>query len=266
VSGSSSGIGAECTRLLANEGIHVFAGLRDSSDQEPWANDDRITPIVLDVCSPTQIDAAVETILSSKAHRLTGIVNNAGIMLTGSVADLDMATVRHLFETNLFGHWRLIQLCLPLLRENRGRIVNIGSTNGRMSAPNLAAYSASKHALEALTETLHHELLDEGVSVSIVEPGVIATKLWQKLLTWEAREEGRNDARRAAASNGRDEKLRHLHEKGSTAESVAKAVLRALRDPKPRYRYIVGTDAWLRVVISSLLSRSAWAALRRAKR
>jgi NAD(P)-dependent dehydrogenase (short-subunit alcohol dehydrogenase family) len=265
VSGTSSGIGQACVRLLAERGFRVLAGVRKAGDTEMWAGDERIVPVVVDLASPDQIQDAAHA-LDGMATQwpLQAVVNNAGVMLTGSVEAFSMAHLRSLFEANLFGHWHLTQLCIPLLRRTGGRIVNIGSTNGRMSAPGLAAYSASKHALEAFTETLYMELHEQGLSVSIVEPGAVRTELWRKVIAWEsARPPLEGQAQESKTK--RLEKLEFLQARSPGPEHVARAVLRAIQDRKPAYRYVVGADARARVALVSLLPRRALFALRRLK-
>ena len=266
VSGTSSGIGKACTRLLAESGFRVYAGVRNAEDGHKWSRNDQIVPIIFDLALPEQIEAAVQQIADdSETYPLTAIVNNAGVMLTGCVESMELAHVRQVFEINLFGQWHLTQLCIPLLRKTRGRIINIGSTNGRMSGPKLSAYSASKHALEALSETLQLELAEQGIAVTVIEPGSIGTALWRKVLDWEA---GRpsTDPGDADARSRRREKLEWLRDNSRHPSEVAHVVLRALRAERPRYRYLVGRDARLRVIIASLLPRSTRLALRRLKR
>lgn len=266
VTGTSSGIGEACTRLLAENGFRVYAGVRNPQDRDKWAGDDRIVPVALDLASPEQIQDAVHQIANAaEPYPLYAVVNNAGIMLTGSVVSLALDRVRQVFEVNLFGHWRLTQLCLPLLRTTRGRVINIGSTNGRMAGPTLAAYSATKHALEALSEALQLEVMADGISVSVIEPGAIGTPLWDKVLAWEfaadSSEPGPPDG-----PSPRREKLERLRHHSRPAAEVARTVLRALQADRPRYRYLVGGDAWRRVAMASLLPRSLRMALRRFKR
>ena len=264
VSGTSSGIGRACVRRLAESGYHVYAGVRTAADVHLWTDLVDVEPVIVDLTSTEQVEDAHRRMAEGNdRYPLAALVNNAGTMRTGTVEQLSMADVRYMFDANLFGHWRLIQLCIPLLRVSRGRIVNIGSTNGRMSAPSQAAYSGAKHALEALSESLQLELCEQGIAVSIVEPGAIRTALWDKVLDWESRQPIAAAGRSVVVK--REQKLRYLRDNSLPADEVAKAVLRAVRAKRPAYRYVVGKDARIRVAMTSLLPRQALHALRRLK-
>jgi NAD(P)-dependent dehydrogenase (short-subunit alcohol dehydrogenase family) len=246
---------------LAAEGHHVFAGVRRTQDGDDIAAaaQGRVTPLLLDVTDTNAVTKAAETIAaSSLANNLAGIVNNAGIAVAGPLEFLPITELRHQLDVNVVGQVAVTQAMLPLLRRSRGRIVFIGSIAGRSALPMTGAYGASKHALEAIADALRVELLPFGVDVSIIEPGVIATPIWEtsiataetimQQLPPEAFEyygavmEG---ARKRALGGTR----------GLPPERVADVVMHALFARKPRTRYLVGKDARARMLLRMLPDR-----------
>src|SRR5262245_27461228 len=162
VSGASKGIGEACALQLAGQGHLVFAGVRKQQDADRLQSrgGERIVPLTLDVTSETDIRAAaVEMENRLEGRGLAGVVNNAGIAIACPLEFLPIAELRRQLEVNVVGQLAVTQAMLPLLRRATGRIVNIGSIAGRSALPMTGAYSASKYALEALTDSLRVELL-----------------------------------------------------------------------------------------------------------
>jgi NAD(P)-dependent dehydrogenase (short-subunit alcohol dehydrogenase family) len=185
-------------------------------------------------------------------------VNNAGIAIAMPLEFVPLDELRHQLEVNLVGQIAVTQALLPALREARGRIV--GSIAGKSALPFLGPYAASKHALEAVTDSLRMELQPWGIGVSIVEPGTIRTPIWARgaakadelLAAGESRVEelygGRIAAmRRVAAKRGAA---------GAPPEAVAKVIEAALTADRPRTRSLVGRDARIRATIERLPSRA----------
>ena len=171
VTGASSGIGRACALHLAALGLQVFAGVRRAEDGAALqaASSARLTPMLLDVADETSIRAATDTITAAVGEAgLAGLVNNAGIGVAGPLEFLPLAEFRTQLEVNVTGQLAVTQALLPLLRQGRGRIVNMGSIGGRIAAPFVGPYSASKFALEALTDALRMELRPWGLHVAIV--------------------------------------------------------------------------------------------------
>ena len=140
-----------------------------------------LTPVMIDVTDAASIGAAAAKIKEQTGHYgLAGLVNNAGIGVSGPLELIPIEELRRQFEVNVIGHIAVTQAFLPLLRIAKGRIVNIGSVNGALASPYLGPYSASKFAMEAITDALRIELRTWGIRVSIVEPGPIATPIWEK--------------------------------------------------------------------------------------
>ena len=183
VTGASTGIGAACALDCAGRGMTVFAGVRDPRAGEALAEKGgpSLIPITLDVTDEPSITRSVEVVQRVVGEGgLGGLVNNAGIVIGSPLEVIPLSQLRKQLEVNVIGQIAVTQAFLPLLRRGRGRIVNMGSIAGRGTIPLLGPYSASKFALEALTDALRMELQPWGIQVSIIEPGAIATPIWEK--------------------------------------------------------------------------------------
>jgi NAD(P)-dependent dehydrogenase (short-subunit alcohol dehydrogenase family) len=259
VTGASTGIGRACALRLDRLGYQVFAGVRRDADGKALKKKAKsgLTPLLIDVTEKASITAAASAVDNAVGEEgLAGLVNNAGIAVPGPLEFLPLDDLRSQMEVNVIGQVAVTQSFLPLLRKGRGRIVNIGSINGRMATPFLGAYNASKFALEALTDSLRMELKPWGISVSIIEPGNIDTRIWEKgqdaadVLLEKLPPEGHKfydpvvGAMRKAAEKSAREAI--------PPSAVAKAVVHALTAEKPKTRYVVGTDARIQAVVARL--------------
>ena len=259
VTGASSGIGRATALLLDRSGFQVFAGVRRSEHGEALRQQvsDRLTPILLDVTDPQSIEAAVSSVSDALGGRaLAGLVNNAGIDIAGPLETSSVADARLQFEVNVFGLLAVTQAYLPMLRQSPGRIVNIGSVLGRLAIPFMGAYSASKFALEGLTDALRIELRPWGIHVSLIEPGPVATPLWSKTHLLAGMNEERVDATAklyATANVAAHAAFTKFGQTGISPERVAAKVFEALTAPNPKPRYLVGRDAkalsWLAALV-----------------
>jgi NAD(P)-dependent dehydrogenase (short-subunit alcohol dehydrogenase family) len=261
VTGASTGIGEACARRLDAMGWRVFAGVRREADAEALRRgaSPRLTPVRLDVTEEAQVRAAAEAVAAAAGGDagLDGLVNNAGIVIAGPLECLPLSEVRAQLEVNVVGAVAVTQACLPLLRRARGRIVNIGSISGRSAAPFIGAYSASKFALEALTDSLRVELAPWGIEVAIVEPGAIATPIWVKSQALAERNLSTVDPGARALYEEAMAAMRRVVEeaarRAAPADRVADAVAHALTARRPRTRYLVGADARLQAALARLL-------------
>lgn len=250
VTGTSTGIGAACVERLARAGWTVLAGVRRRADGDLLA--DRVAgdvrPLIVDVTDEVQVQHAVDEVRAVVGGGgLDGLVNNAGIGLGGPVELVPMADWRRQFEVNVFGVIALTQAAFDLVRDGGGRFVYIGSQAGRVSNPGLAPYSASKHVLEALCESMRHELATTPMTVSLIEPGMVKTPIWDKS------DEQIRRAQDLLAVSPRDEYgflvpatrafTREAAAKGIEPDRVARAVEHALTVARPKARYLVGPDA-----------------------
>jgi NAD(P)-dependent dehydrogenase (short-subunit alcohol dehydrogenase family) len=253
VTGASSGIGLASAVRLAQAGWHVFGGVRTETDAAAL-RERGIEPVELDVTDSAQVASAAANV----GPELHGLVDNAGIAIAAPLELVPLDELRHQLEVNVIGQIAVLQALLPALRNVRGRVVLMGSIGGRSALPFLGPYAASKHALEAIADSLRIELRPLGVAVSIVEPGSIATPIWRKGANRaETLAEG-FDPERAAAYAPAVARFREValaRGPGAEPEDVAKAVEHALTAPRPRARYLVGRDAHLRAWIERLPTR-----------
>ncbi|WP_093289862.1 oxidoreductase [Pseudoxanthomonas sp. CF125] len=172
VTGVSSGIGRASAQALAGKGCTVFGSMRQLEHAEPVKG---VKLVQLDVREQASIDDAVARVVA-EAGRIDVLVNNAGQNLIGSVEETAIPEIESLFDTNVFGMVRTIRAVLPYMRARRsGRIINVSSVLGFLPAPYMGAYSASKHAVEGLSESLDHELRQFGVRVTLVQPSFTNT-------------------------------------------------------------------------------------------
>ncbi len=250
VSGASKGIGRAIVLHLTQAGFNVFAGVRKPEDGKALQAEagERCTPVILDVTRAEQIEAVRALITAQVGEAgLFGLVNNAGIAVGAPMEFMPMEDLRWQFDVNFFGQVAVTQAFVELLRAGKGRIINISSIGGRVTAPILGAYSASKFALEAITTAFRLELSVWGIDAIAIEPGRIKTPIWDsgasiadgilaKLppraheLYGRFMEAGKRDFMTA-------------RDAGADPLIVAKVVHRALTVKNPRTRYLVGKDA-----------------------
>jgi NAD(P)-dependent dehydrogenase (short-subunit alcohol dehydrogenase family) len=258
VTGASSGIGEACVRRLAGDGFRVFAGVRSERDAERWAGEPGVTPLHIDVTDADSIAAAARQVDAAlDGVGLAGLVNNAGISVPGAVEFLPLDELRHQLEVNVVGQVAVTQAFMPALRRARGRVVFIGSVGGRVALPLLAAYNASKHALEAVTDSLRQELRADGMEVAIVDPGTVRTRIWEKGQASGDELLARMPAEAAERYGGVIAAMRREADRGTSdgmpPEKVAARVAHALTARRPRTRYLVGAEARAFVLARRLL-------------
>ncbi|MBG0801562.1 SDR family oxidoreductase [Methylocystis sp. H4A] len=260
VTGASTGIGAACVSLLVENGFLVFASVRKDSDAAALIarHGASVAPLLFDVTDAQSIATAARDVGARLGDEtLAGLVNNAGVAVPGPLLHLPIDDFRRQIDVNLIGQLRIIQAFAPLLgagaqrRGAPGRIVNMSSVAGRFAAPFLGAYAASKFALEGMSDALRRELMVYGVDVVLIEPGMIATPIWDKAEETDlALFEGT-----AYAAPGR-RMLKWLVEAGRRApgpEAVAREVLRALTAPRPPIRIPIVRNRFTDYTLRSLL-------------
>jgi NAD(P)-dependent dehydrogenase (short-subunit alcohol dehydrogenase family) len=260
ITGSSSGIGRASALLLVDHGFQVFAGVRRPADGAALrsAGGEAIVPIILDVTEAESIASAAGDVTRQLGGRpLHGLVNVAGIGIAGPVEYVTPAELRGMFEVDVFGQIAVTQAFLPLVRQARGRIVNISSVGAHIAMPFGGVLGAAKSALGALTDALRLELRPFGVRVVTIEPGAINTPALDKTL---GDVEGRiatlpaEGAKRYGAMWRRFNRRAYAQEQaGSPPEVVARAVLHALTAANPRPRYVVGKHARLLTTLARVL-------------
>jgi NAD(P)-dependent dehydrogenase (short-subunit alcohol dehydrogenase family) len=225
VTGASTGIGRRITERLAADGYFVYAGARKDSDLAELNAIDNVQALRLDVTKPEEIAAAVEAVTAA-GRGLHGLVNNAGVAITGPFSDTAEDDFDFVMQVNVHGPWRVTKAFTPLLVAGKGRITTIGSISGILSARDLGVYSMSKHAVEAFADSLALQMEPQGVRVSIVEPGNYNSEI------------GNSAARRSGVSRLTDRSLY------KSPDEVAEAVMLALFEPDPKRRYMVVPNAY----------------------
>ena len=253
VTGASSGIGFASAVRLARAGWRVYGGVR-TADAADALREQGAEPVELDVTDAAQIADAAE-VVGSELH---GLVDNAGIAIAAPLELVPLDELRRQLEVNVVGQVAVLQALLPALRRARGRVVLMGSIGGRSALPFLGPYAASKHALEALADSLRVELRPFGIAVSIVEPGSIATPIWRKGAERAQELSAGFEPERAALYAPAVARFREValsRGLGVEPEVVANAVEHALTASRPKARYLVGRDAHLRAWIERLPTR-----------
>jgi NAD(P)-dependent dehydrogenase (short-subunit alcohol dehydrogenase family) len=207
--------------------------------------DPAATVVALDVDDDASVRSAVASVLE-QAGRIDVLVNNAGFGLRGPVEQADLAAAKRMFETNVFGVVRMCQAVLPGMREQRdGVIVNVSSLAGVVANPFGGLYAASKHAVEAISDTLHYEVHPWGIRVVLVEPGSFETRFDANAPVSAGFDESSPYWSLAQGFNGALDKLRGdmAGAGGADPQLVADAIWEAATDPSHPRRRLVGTDA-----------------------
>ena len=259
VTGASTGIGRATVLRLDRAGNRVIASVRRDEDGEKLkeAASDRLEHVIIDVTDEASIGAARERV-DALAQGLDGLVNNAGTGIAGPLELLPMEHFRAQIEINLIGQVAVTQAFLSLLRGSRGRVVFVSSIGGKMALPFNGAYSASKFGLEAIGDSLRREVQPFGMGVVLVEPGAVATPIWNKGVERADKllEDAPPDAlqlyeqrltafRKLAAETAA---------RGVDPDEVAQVIETALTTERPRTRYVVGRDAKMRARVARLVS------------
>jgi NAD(P)-dependent dehydrogenase (short-subunit alcohol dehydrogenase family) len=260
ITGASTGIGRTTALRLAAAGYRVFAGVRNEADATALraAASEGLTPLRLEVTDSAAIAAATEQVPRPAADELFAVVNNAAISVPGPMEFLPLEDVRAQLEVNLMAPLLVARAFLPHLRAAADRrIVNVSSINGRIAQRFIDVYSASKFGVEGLSDALRRELRPWRIKVVVVQPGTIATPIFETSRK-RARTAAQQMPPRAHELYGRV--LRTILEKQGRApkraippEQVAKVIERALTARRPRLRYPVGWDARLAALFSPQL-------------
>ena len=263
ITGCSTGIGRETAKRLAGRGRPVYATARR---RDSIADLDAVGCRLLELAVTREASAraAVEAVEGG----IGVLVNNAGINELGPVETLPLDRVQAMFETNLFGLMRMCQLVLPgMRRRGHGRIVNVGSMNGRLTFPGMGSYCATKHAIEATSDALRHEVRPFGVDVSLIQPGMVKTDLGKTAIDRRA---GDDDGPYSDYMAGVVEAAM-TYQEGPMArlacepQDVAETIRKAIEDDRPRARYRVAASAPLMLTTRKLLPDAAFDAFIRTQ-
>jgi NAD(P)-dependent dehydrogenase (short-subunit alcohol dehydrogenase family) len=247
ITGSSTGIGKACAVHLDKFGFKVYAGVRKQADGDNLKKEasENLTPIILDVTDAESIESTVSIIEKETDGELYGLVNNAGIGISGVLEVTPIEEIRKLMEVNVIGLMSVTQAVIPMLRKSKGRIINIGSSSSLLAFPGGSVYCASKFAVRAITDSLRLELKHFGISTVMVAPGAVESEIWEKRKEYKTELRKRvkpeiAEHYKALARFG--DKIEQVIKKIPASE-VAKAVTDALTSAKPKYYYYVGSDA-----------------------
>jgi len=247
ITGASTGIGKSCAVHLAGIGFKIFAGVRKEQDAKDWQKKgyENIQPVILDVTDIKQVEATSEILTNEKEYPLYGLINNAGIGISGVVEVTPADDFLNLLKVNVLGMHAVTKSVLPLLRKSQGRIINIGSTASFFAGPGSSAYTASKFAVRGYTDCLRVEVTSFGMHVSLIAPGAIETEIWNKSAEYKKSLRKNTSAEIQEAYrmfiSASDKMIKKI--KPIPAIHVAKATEHALTAKKPKYTYIIGHDA-----------------------
>lgn len=234
ITGASSGLGRACAANLVGKGFTLFGTSRQPAEMPTG-----VQPIALDVTNDVSVAQAVTAVLK-KAPRIDVLVNNAGMGIAGSIEETSIEEARRQFEVNFFGAMRLCQQVIPVMRkQGNGRIVNISSLAGTIGLPFQGLYSASKFALEGLSEAMRLELEPFKIQVVVIQPGDFRTRFTASRSVVEAAQNSQTYGSRFATAL-----QRYVAEENNGADPhlVAELLHRIILARSPRLRYRVG--AW----------------------
>jgi NAD(P)-dependent dehydrogenase (short-subunit alcohol dehydrogenase family) len=261
VTGASTGIGRAAVAKAVREGAHVFGSVRKQADADSLSKEfpGAVTPLLFDVSDEPQVRqgaAKVAEMLGSK--RLFGLVNNAGIAVSGPLLHLDTDELRRQFEINLYGVHNVTRAFAPLLGAdpdrtgNPGRIVMISSVGGQNGAPFVGPYAASKFALEGYSQSLRRELMLYGIDVIVIGPGAIATPIWDKADSEDLKRYDNTPyapmVQRVAGY------MLSMGRKGLPPSDVGDLIWKCLTDKKPKTRYHILRNAFMDRTVPRLLN------------
>jgi NAD(P)-dependent dehydrogenase (short-subunit alcohol dehydrogenase family) len=265
ITGGTDGLGRGASEFLASRGYRVFAGSRNAQRRAELADFAQkknlpLEVLPLDVTDDSSVEAAVAEV-ERRAGSIDVLINNAGIAIGAVMEEITQADLHKQFETNFFGVVRVTQKVLPgMRRRRRGRIINMSSIAGKVASPIVGPYTASKHALEAISDTMRLELHPFGIFVVLIEPGFIPTSI------------NRNAAELSSAyvAGAPKSPYRGVYEAFQTTwqktteaskytpEDCARVILRAIEDDPPRARYLVTKEAKIANALRWFFSDSAF--------
>jgi len=259
VSGANSGFGLACTRALAERGVRVYGTYRSPRKAGHLWNLSRslpVKPILMDVDRPASVERAVKQVLR-REKRLDILLNNAGFVMAGFWEDLSDRDIRDQFETNVFGLLRVTRAVLPIMREQgSGRILNMGSVAGFTATPGLGAYSATKFAVNSLTEALRLEARPWGIQVAEINPGEVRSSIVKNTRMGERVLSARSPY--TSFTKSFEQFAKGRFEKAAPVEKLVSAVLKALDDRTMKRRYLVKADDQAMYFLRWLLPDAAW--------
>lgn len=259
ITGCSTGIGYHCALAMKERGWHVFATVRNEEDQKRLQAEG-LTVFILDYTDLASIRTCADQVLQNTNNKLDALFNNGAYGQVGAVEDLPTEALRAQFEANVFGWHELTRLLIPSMRENRaGRIVQCSSILGFVSMKYRGAYSASKFAIEALSDTMRMELMDTGIYVSLIEPGPIESNFVAKTITVFDKT---IDAKNSPHSAVYEKRMARMKRGGANRfklgpDAVQKRLVHAVESANPKPRYYVTTPTYVIGFLKRILTHRA---------
>ncbi|MFK7891677.1 MAG: SDR family NAD(P)-dependent oxidoreductase [Granulosicoccus sp.] len=260
ITGCSSGIGLDAALTLKQRGWRVFATCRSQIDCDRLADREGLESFVLDYASSESVAAGAQRALDSTDGKLDALFNNGAFAIPGRVEDLSRDALRHIFETNFFGQFELINAVLPAMRQNaKGRIVNNSSVLGFAALPFRGAYNSTKFAMEGLTDTLRLEMHHTPIKIILIEPGPIESRIRENSIPqFERWVDWKNAPERQLYEN---RLVPRLYNPGQSkdrfqlkASAVSKKLIHALEHANPKPRYYVTTPTYIMGLLNRVLS------------
>lgn len=256
ITGCSSGIGYHCALAMKKRGWKVFATVRNEADQKRLMAEG-LTALIMDYTDISSIRTCAKEVLAATNNKLDALFNNGAYGQVGAVEDLTTDVLRAQFEANVFGWHELTRLLIPSMRENgEGRIVQCSSVLGLISMKYRGAYSASKFAIEALSDTMRMELMGTGIHVSLIEPGPIESKFVARTITVF---EQTIDANNSPHSAVYEKRMARMKRGGANRfklgpETVQERLVHAVESANPKPRYYVTTPTYVMGFLKRILS------------
>jgi NAD(P)-dependent dehydrogenase (short-subunit alcohol dehydrogenase family) len=252
ITGAAGGVGGAAAARLAELGWDVYAGVRRASDAGRLPAG--VRALTIDLIDEETVEAAAKEIAARTGGRLDALVNNAAVIVEGPVELVPLEDWRRQFDVNVVGQVAMTQAVLPMLRAARGRVVNVGAVSARMSGPSFGPIAASKAALASVTEALRTEMRPLGVKVSVIEPGLLDTGIFDKSGASRRATGWRGDADAQRLYEGVTAKMAEFgaRAKPGPVDSAVKAIVRALTARRPKARYLVGRDARVMATLARL--------------
>ena len=260
ITGVSTGIGYGCTQAFLNSGYRVFGSVRKKEHAQKLQEEfgENFLPLVFDVTDHQAIKkSAVEVEEMLKGATLDGLINNAGISVSGPVSHIPIDNFRKQFEVNFFGQIAVTQAFLPIMgmvndfEGKAGRIVMMSSVSGRSTLPFMGPYSASKYALEAISDALRRELMAYGIDVVVIEPGPVKTAIWDK--GDDKAIESIKDTRYYGPVKKFSEFMMDLGANGIELDVFSQQVLKIFESRNPKTRYVITKDKLKNFTLPGLL-------------
>ena len=263
VTGSSTGIGWGCTKVLIQKGFRVFGSVRKQADADRLTKEfgTKFVPLLFDVTDASAVGKAADQVATALGNdTLDGLVNNAGIAVAGPLLYLDVDEFRNQLEVNLTGQLIVIQAFAPLLgadtsrKGKPGRIVNITSVGGRNANPFMGPYNTSKFGFEGFSESLRREMMIFGIDVIVVAPGAVATPIWEKADQIDTTRY--DNTPYGPAMTTIKKYMLELGRSGFPPEKIGKVVWRALTLKHPKVHYTVSPQGLQDFITGALPKRT----------